>query len=186
MRIISGKHRGRKLAEFNGKGIRPTSDRAKESLFNILSDRICGAVVLDLFCGSGSLGLECISRGAEKVCFNDVSSESLAVLKKNVAALGEGGRCEITRSDYLAYLNVCAHKFDVIFLDPPYALDFGVPALETIAKRNLLRPDGVVIYERDRAFCGNISGLEMYDERKYGKAYLSFFRICRDYKEENL
>lgn len=183
MRIISGKHRGRKLAEFNERGIRPTSDKAKESLFNILSDKIYGAVVLDLFCGSGSLGLECISRGAEKVCFNDVSADSLAVLKKNVNALGEGSRCEITRSDYLAYLNVCREKFDVIFLDPPYALEYGVPALETIAKRNLLRPGGVVIYERDREFCGEISGLEMYDERKYGKARLSFFHT---FKEENL
>ncbi|MDE7379947.1 MAG: 16S rRNA (guanine(966)-N(2))-methyltransferase RsmD [Clostridia bacterium] len=176
MRIIGGKHRGRKLAEFTVSGIRPTSDRAKESLFNILSFKIVGAKVLDLFCGSGSLGLESISRGAAHVHFNDLSKESLAVLKKNVAAIGEGDKCGVSESDYLNYLNRTQDKFDIIFIDPPYAMEYGVPALETIAKRGLLSGDGVAVYERDRSFDGEIEGLEKYDERKYGKAYLTFFR----------
>ena len=96
MRIISGRHRGRKLAEFTAEGIRPTSDRAKESLFNILSTKIVGATVLDLFCGSGSIGLECVSRGADKVFFNDKSANSIAVLKKNISLLKEESCCVVT------------------------------------------------------------------------------------------
>lgn len=84
MRIIGGKHRGRILAEFKGEEIRPTADRVKESLFNVLSREIAGARVLDLFCGSGALGLECLSRGAEEAVFNDCSKDSVAVLKANI------------------------------------------------------------------------------------------------------
>ena len=178
MRIIGGKYRGRKLAEFTVGGIRPTSDRAKESLFNILSFKVAGANVLDLFCGSGSLGLERISRGAACVHFNDLSKDSLSVLKKNVAAIGEGNKCRITESDYLAFLNGANCVYDIIFIDPPYAAEYGVKALQTIAKRRLLSENGVAVYERDRPFSGIADGLEMYDERKYGKAYLSFFRYA--------
>lgn len=178
MRIIGGKHRGRKLAEFKGDSIRPTSDRVKESLFNILSGAVAGAGVLDLFCGSGNLGLESLSRGAESVHFNDISKDSLAVLKKNIAALGEQSACRITNLDYLACLSSAAEKYDIIFIDPPYAKEFGVPALETIAKRGLLNEGGVAIYERDRPFDGAVEGLEKYDERKYGKTYLTFF--CKE------
>ena len=87
MRIIGGRHRGRKLADFKGNDIRPTADRVKESLFNILSVRVVGASVLDLFCGSGNLGLESLSRGAAKAHFNDLSKDSLTVLKKNHEAV---------------------------------------------------------------------------------------------------
>lgn len=176
MRIIGGKHRGRKLADFRGNDIRPTADRVKESLFNILSVKVAGASVLDLFCGSGNLGLESLSRGAARVHFNDLSKDSLAVLKKNLTTVGEEDKCRITNLDYLACLGSSGERYDLIFIDPPYAKEFGIPALETIAKRNLLTEDGVAIYERDRAFVGEIDGLEQYDERKYGKTYLTFFR----------
>ena len=178
MRIIGGKHRGRKLADFKGNEIRPTADRVKESLFNILSVKVVGASVLDLFCGSGNLGLESLSRGAAKVHFNDISKDSLAVLKKNLAAVGEQERCKITNLDFLACLSSTAEKYDLIFIDPPYAKEFGVPALEIISKRGLLTEDGVAIYERDRAFDGEIEGLKKFDERKYGKTYLTFF--CKE------
>ncbi len=174
MRIIGGRHRGRKLAEFAGEDIRPTADRVKESLFNILSAKVIGASVLDLFCGSGSLGLECISRGADFVHFNDISKDSLAVLKKNLACVKEEGT--VTNCDYLACLNQTVFKYDLIFIDPPYRFEYGAPALEVIARRGLLNDGGVAIYERDRAFGGQIEGLEKFDERKYGKTYLSFFR----------
>ena len=176
MRIIGGKHRGRKLADFKGNDIRPTADRVKESLFNILSVKVSGASVLDLFCGSGNLGLESLSRGAAKVHFNDLSKDSLAVLKKNLAQVGEEDKCRITNLDYLACLGSSGDSYDLIFIDPPYAKEFGIPALETISKRNLLTEDGVAIYERDRTFEGASEGLEKYDERKYGKTYLTFFK----------
>ncbi|MDE6691063.1 MAG: 16S rRNA (guanine(966)-N(2))-methyltransferase RsmD [Clostridia bacterium] len=176
MRIIGGRHRGRKLADFKGSDIRPTADRVKESLFNILSAKVAGASVLDLFCGSGNLGLESISRGAAKAHFNDLSKDSLAVLKKNLAAVGEQDKCRITNLDYLACLSCAGDRYDLIFIDPPYAKEFGVPALETISKRGLLTEDGIAVYERDRAFEGKVDGLEQYDERKYGKTYLTFFK----------
>ncbi len=178
MRIIGGKHRGRKLAEFAGDDIRPTSDRVKESLFNILSVRVTGAYVLDLFCGSGNLGLESLSRGAAGAHFNDISRDSLAVLKKNVSAMGVGAACTVTNCDYLACLNAAKRQYDIIFIDPPYRFDYGVPALDTIAARGLLSEGGVAVYERDRAFTGTVNGLEMYDERKYGKTYISFFKMA--------
>lgn len=170
MRIISGKYRGMLLARFNGGEIRPTADRVKESLFNILSRRIAGARVLDLFCGSGNLGIECISRGAEFVHFNDISKDSIAVLKKNLSRLEEKNY-SVTALDYA----VCAARagsFDLVFIDPPYASDAGISALKAIK----LNTDGVAVYERDRPFSGEVDGLELYDERKYGRIYLSFFR----------
>lgn len=176
MRIIGGKHRGRKLAEFVGEEIRPTADRVKESLFNILSVRVVGARVLDLFCGSGSLGLESISRGAKRVHFNDISADSLKVLNKNIGAVGEREVCSVTNMDYLTCLKTTADSYDVIFMDPPYRFDYGVPALRIIAERGLLTEGGVVVYERDRPFESEVSGWEKFDERKYGKTYLTFFR----------
>lgn len=180
MRIIGGKYRSRVLTEFPGEDVRPTSDRAKESLFNILSLKLYGARVLDLFAGSGSLGLESLSRGAKEVVFNDFSKDSLAIVKKNLAALKipvNGEEAKVTQGDYLSCLSVMRGKFDLIFLDPPYRFDYGKNALEVIAEKGLLSEDGVAVYERDRAFEGEIVGLEKYDERKYGKTFITFFRI---------
>ena len=176
MRIISGKFRGLKLCEFEGKDIRPTADRVKESLFNILADKVVGATVLDLFCGSGSLGLECLSRGAEFVCFNDNSPPSIAVLTKNLQKISNEKNYSVSRLDYAQCLANSATKYDLIFIDPPYGSDAGIASLKLIAKGGILNKNGVVIFERDRKFEGRIEGLTVFDERKYGKTYLTFFK----------
>ena len=179
MRIIGGKYRSRVLAEFAGDDVRPTSDRAREALFNILSLKIYGARVLDLFAGSGALGIESLSRGAKETVFNDFSKDSLAILKKNLSALKipvNGEEAKVWNFDYLVCLEQARGAFDLIFIDPPYRFDYGEKALKKIAERGLLTENGVAVYERDRPFEGEIEGLEKYDERKYGKAYLSFFR----------
>jgi 16S rRNA (guanine(966)-N(2))-methyltransferase RsmD len=177
MRIISGKYRGLTLAEFKGDDIRPTADRVKESLFNILYDQIAGATVLDLFCGSGNLGIECISRGASDVHFNDFSKASLEVLKKNLAKLkGESGY-RITANDYIACLEAAKGSYDIIFIDPPYRFDYGAKALKIIAERGLLKSGGVAVFEWDKSLREDITGLEKYDERKYGKTYLNFYKV---------
>lgn len=163
-----------KLAEFAGSDIRPTADRVKESLFNILSYKVAGASVLDLFCGSGNLGIECLSRGAAHVHFNDISAESIAVLKKNLARLKENNY-KITNLDFSACL-ARSEKFDLIFIDPPYRLEAGIEALKIIGEKGLLTEDGVAVFERDRSFSGQIAGLEQFDERKYGKTYLTLFK----------
>ena len=173
MRIISGRYRGMVLAEFKGGDIRPTADRVKESLFNIIYSAVSGARVLDMFCGSGNLGIECISRGAAFVHFNDISKDSLAVLKKNLTRVE--GNYTVTDYDFSRCLRK-GEKYDLIFIDPPYASDFGVEALRLIAEGNHLSVDGIAVFERDRSFDGEISGLEKVDERKYGKTYLTFFK----------
>ncbi len=169
MRVISGKYRGLTLAEFKGSNVRPTADRVKESLFNILSVRVVGARVSDMFCGSGNLGIECLSRGAAFVHFNDISKDSIALLKKNLSRIE--GNYKITRGDF----SVClSGEYDLIFIDPPYASDAGAKALEISARH--LSDNGVAVYERDRSFAGQTDGLELFDERKYGRTYLSFFK----------
>lgn len=179
MRVIGGKYRSRVLTEFKGDDVRPTSDRVKESLFNILSLKLYGARVLDLFSGSGALGIEALSRGAKEVLFNDVSKDSLAILKKNLTALKitvNGDEAKLSNSDYLVCLERAQGAFDLILMDPPYRFDFGEKALQTIAKKGLLSENGIAVYERDRPFEGEVEGLVKYDERKYGKTYLTFFK----------
>lgn len=175
MRVISGKYRGLNLAEFRGSDIRPTADRVKESLFNILSYKIMGATVLDLFCGSGSLGIECLSRGAKFVHFNDISPASIAVLNKNLCRL-RGEKYAVTTGDWLPCVRGLKQKFVLAFIDPPYADDCGIRAIEELASRKLVYSGGMIVYERDRAFTGTIAGLDVTDERKYGKTYLTFFQ----------
>lgn len=180
MRIIGGKHRGRVLTEFKGEEIRPTADRVKESLFNILSGGkygIVGARVLDLFCGSGALGLECLSRGAKEAVFNDCSKESVAVLRANVKKLGEQERCTIFTLDYLTCLSMLSGAFDVVFIDPPYRYAYGEVAVKELLRRGLLAKNGVIVYERTEPFdASGIAAAEVADVRKYGKTYVSLLR----------
>ena len=178
MRIIGGKYRSRVLAEFAGENVRPTSDRAREALFNILALKIYGARVLDLFAGSGALGIESLSRGAKEVIFNDFSKDSVAIVKKNLNTLKipVGVDAKVVQGDYLDCLEQARGQFDLIFIDPPYRMEYGEKALKKIAEKGLLSENGIAIYERDIPFEAEIDGLKKYDERKYGKAYLSFFK----------
>lgn len=173
MRIIAGKHRGRVLAEFRGKEIRPTSDRVKESLFQILTPRIAGARVLDLFCGSGALGLEALSRGAASAVFNDCSRESLAVCKKNLAALGEEG--ELHALDFRTCLKTVGGKFDLVFSDPPYRETYTEEVLRLIGERDLLKDGGLVVSESERSEQPCL-GWEIADVRSYGRTKIVMFR----------
>lgn len=172
MRIIAGKHRGRVLSQFRGMDIRPTADRVKESLFQIIGDRLVGARVLDLFCGSGALGLESLSRGAKEVVFNDVSRESLAVLQKNLTALREEGL--IMQSDYAACLMRVRGKFDVIFCDPPYQMDCREDVLSRILQYDRLAAGGIVIWESEREEEAP-AGWQRSDLRRYGRTKIAFF-----------
>lgn len=182
MRIIGGQFKGRNLASFAGQDIRPTGDRVKESLFNILSLRLYGARVLDLFCGSGALGLESLSRGAGEVVFNDGAKSSLEVLKKNLKLVkADERRYRVYNLDYMQCLNVQRGAFDIIFIDPPYRMEYGIPAMQKIVEKELLSEKGVIVYERDRQFCEPApSGLKMTDERRYGKTWLTFFERAEE------
>lgn len=179
MRIIGGKYRSLTLAPVKAEGIRPTADRVKESLFNILGSKVRSARVLDLFCGSGALGLECISRGAREAVFNDLSRQSIELLKKNIARL-KGENCyKIYNLGFEDCLSAQTGKFDIIFVDPPYKSEAGIAALESIARLGLLNADGTAVFERDRPFTGAVDGLRLYDERKYGITYIGFFEVTQ-------
>jgi len=172
LRIVAGKHRSRILKEFEGFDIRPTSDRTKEALFNILQNKIQGSEVLDLFCGSGNLGIEAISRGAKKTVFTDSLKKSVELTKENLKTLKETG--EVILTDAVKYLERTSCKFDIIFIDPPYKSDLGRKSLETIGSRELLKEDGIAVFESDR-FEGEIEGLVKTGERKYGIARINFY-----------
>ena len=173
MRVIAGKYRGKVLSEFKGRDIRPTADRAKEALFNILQLKIVGARFLDLFCGTGSIGIEAISRGADKVVFVDNSKESAKLTEKNLTSIRESAK--VVLSDALSYVLSADEQFDVIFLDPPYRLDVK-DVLEEIAKNNILKENGVIVYEHTGESVAEIKGLELFDSRKYGIAVIDFYR----------
>lgn len=173
MRIIAGKHRGRILAAFRGDAVRPTSDRVKESLFEILTPRLRGARVVDLFCGSGALGLESLSRGAGYVVFNDSSRESLSLCKKNLAALKEEG--ELHCLDYEPCLKILSGKYDIIFSDPPYRTSYTENILRLVAERDLLAESGLVVAESEREEVAP-AGWERVDLRSYGRTKIAMFQ----------
>ena len=171
MRIIAGKYRGRVLATFKGEEVRPTSDRVKESVFQILSARLSGARVLDLFCGSGALGIESLSRGAAETVFNDASKESLAILKKNLVRVTEPYK--ITNKDYKSCLLGIEGKLDMIFSDPPYKEDYLPEILRIVSGRNLLNAGGLVVHESEREETAPY-GWHLKDVRKYGRTIIHF------------
>lgn len=173
MRIVGGSLRSRKLCEFRGDFIRPTADSVRENLFNILRDRIDGCDFLDLYCGTGAVGIEALSRGAASVTFNDLNRQSLAILKNNLTALKIDSGVKVYNKDARVFISATSDKFDVIFSDPPY--EYGEDALpKDIA--NALRPHGVLVHESERPFTGELAGLVVYDRRKYGRAHLTFFK----------
>lgn len=144
LRIIGGEWRGRKLRFADGEGLRPTTDRVRETLFNWLQPIIAGARCLDLFSGSGALGLEALSRGAAEVVFVDTNPKAIAALKENLALL-KANNATVTRGDALAYLQGDARPFDVVFLDPPFRKDLLQPALQQLSSGGWLAP-GARIY----------------------------------------
>lgn len=183
MRIISGKHRGTKLYTLEGLDTRPTLDRVKEPLFSIINFDLADADVLDLFAGSGALGLEAISRGASKAILCDNSKKAIDIINKNIQKMKVESKVQVINKDYLVALETLKEqKFDVIFLDPPYATDFTEKSIEKIAKYGLLSEDGKIIIETDRKdeLVKNIEKLnlfDIYDERKYGRVSLIFLRL---------
>lgn len=148
MRVVAGKYRGKNLASPKDDSVRPTTTRIKETLFNMLQGYVPEAVVLDLFAGSGALGIECISRGAANVTFVDRSKDSIALVKQNLK--GIEGNFNVQLADFASYLKnaqASGKKFDIIFLDPPYASGLGEIAIDIIIDGNLLSDDGVIVFE---------------------------------------
>lgn len=175
MRVITGKYKGRSLVAPQG-DTRPTLDRMKETLFNILSDRINESVVLDLFAGSGQLAIECLSRGAKRVILCDNSKSAVAAIKTNFEKLGE--KPELLFCDYKYCLSQLDCKFDLVFVDPPYQSGYYEDVLDTISKRDLLFDNGVIICEHlaEMVLPEHIGCLSVFDSRKIGTVKFDFYK----------
>jgi 16S rRNA (guanine966-N2)-methyltransferase len=144
----------------------------RESLFNILQFRIKGANFLDLFSGTGAMGIEALSRGAKSVTFNDRARDSVNIIKSNLSKLGITEGARVCNQDALSILK-SGEKFDIIYIDPPYKTELGVKALELVSLA--LNDGGVAIFEDEKEFSGEIEGLKITDRRKYGRVRLTFF-----------
>jgi 16S rRNA (guanine966-N2)-methyltransferase len=184
LRIISGEFRGRKLEKLEGMDIRPTTDRVKESLFNMLGARLFDCVFLDLFAGTGGIGIEAYSRGASKIVFIDESSKSIKVLKSNLEMLMLLDKVEVYNTDYINAINKLAldnRKFDIIFIDPPYLKGFAQNALIHINDNNLINENGIIVIEHDiqDKMPESVGNLNLQRQKKYGNTMLSFFSLTQ-------
>jgi 16S rRNA (guanine(966)-N(2))-methyltransferase RsmD len=152
MRIIAGQYRGRTLSTVDDLSVRPTTDRAKQTIFDILTNRLDfeGVEVLDLFAGSGSLGLEALSRGAHHAIFVDRSQQSLRVLESNIATLGCGDRCSVYSAEVFWFLKNTRRSFDVVFVDPPYRLERIGELPEALYSSPLLKEGTFVVMEHSK------------------------------------
>jgi len=182
MRIIGGTLRGRKLVSLRGRSIRPTTDRVREALFNILGSKPVGATVLDLFAGSGALGIEALSRGARQAVFIDKASSTIQVLRKNTILCGFETRSRIIQWDIVK--NLCCLRpyrqaFDLVFLDPPYHQNMVQPALVHLLREEALVDDARIVVEQ--AAKGDVlpvvPGLTCEDQRRYGDTMLTFWTV---------
>lgn len=178
VRVIGGALRGRRLS-VPRRGVRPTSDRVRESLFATLGD-VSDAAVLDLFAGTGALGIEALSRGASSVVFVERSRETAAVLRRNLEALGLEERARIIRSDALRAIRTLARedaRFDLVLADPPYAADALAPLLPALAGAGILLPGGTLVVERGRRHAvPAVDGLALVEHREYGDTVIT--RYC--------
>ena len=176
MRIIAGAKRGHKLYEFEGKDIRPTTDRVKESMFNLIQDNILGSRVLDLFAGSGALCFEALSRGADHGVLVDKDKNSLSLIKKNNASLGFDN-LDIVESEAMDFLNRTKSVFSLIFLDPPYNKGFIAPVIQKILDKSILSEDGIIVLESDFSDeHGDFEGLIKLKQKKYGRSYVTVYK----------
>jgi len=183
MRIIAGKHRGRNLLAPQGDVTRPITDRVKQSLFDILAPTLGDARVYDCFAGTGSMGLECLSRGAAAVTFFEADRPAIERLKKNVAVMDEERRCRIVASDLFKWFAQAPapgaeHRVDLIFLDPPYRFLRERPLdLQKLAGKfsaDHLARDGIVVFRHDANDALELTSLKRYDLREYGGMTLEF------------
>ena len=180
MRIIAGKARGTKLYTLDGLETRPTLDRVKESVFNIIQNDLDDCIFLDLFSGSGAIGLEAASRNAKKVILCECSRKAISIIKKNIEKTHLEKQVEIYECDYKeCILNNINEKLDIIYIDPPYKTDYAIKALQLLIKKELLKETTKIIIETDREEeiekqIDELKDIQITDIRKYGRASILF------------
>jgi 16S rRNA (guanine966-N2)-methyltransferase len=179
MRVVGGRCKGLRLATFKGRSIRPTSDKVREAVFSILAGRVEfeGKSVLDLFAGTGAMGIEALSRGAEKAVFVDVDRGAVEIVRKNLDACDLAARSRVLKRDFkgaLSYLSKRGDRFDLVFIDPPYNSPITPAALEGLHSSGVLNPGGIVVVETSKrrpmaVGAGGEQGYSVVDERRYGE-----------------
>lgn len=186
MRIVAGKFRGKQLISPSDESIRPTADRVRESMFNILASRLgpvfTGLRVLDLFAGTGALGLEALSRGAAHVTFVDTGAEARGLIRDHIEAFGAGGITKLLRRDATDLGTPGTFgQFDLVFLDPPYGHGLGEQALTHIAANGWLAPGATIVFEESVDATVDIpTGFTLDDRREYGAAAVHFLTFGED------
>ena len=178
MRVISGKARGIQLKTPDSNATRPTADRVKEALFSIIQFDIPGARVLDLFGGTGQLGIEALSRGASSATFIDEADAACKLIRENLKKTNFSDISAVFRSDYELYLRKCSEKFNIVFLDPPYNKDFLEKSLKLITEIDILQSGGIIVTERplDKDLLCDFPGFSRSKDYKYGKTLLCLYR----------
>ena len=178
MRVISGKARGVNLKTPAGTATRPTADRVKEAVFSIIQFDLPGATVLDLFGGTGQLGIEALSRGAKNAVFVDERDDACRLIRENLKRTKLEGEGRIIRSDYSAFLKSTSQKFDIIFLDPPYAEVFLENSLNLITQIDILQSGGIIVTERpvEKELLLDFAGYNRSKDYKYGNTLITLFR----------
>ena len=178
MRVITGKARGVQLKTPEGMNTRPTADRVKEALFSIIHYDIPGANVLDLFAGTGQLGIEALSRGAAEAVFVDVREDACGLIKENLKRTKLQAQAHVVKAEYSQFLRNCRQKFGIIFLDPPYSEDFLEKSLNFITEIDILQSGGIIVTERPlgKELLAEFPGYSRSKDYKYGKVILTIFR----------
>ena len=177
MRVISGIARGTKLDSRESISTRPTLDRIKENMFNLIQDKVRDSVVLDLFAGSGQLGIEALSRGADRAYFCDIDREDIVFLNKNIAKTRLTEKSIVLNEDFKKVLNTINTKFDLIFIDPPYKSNFVEESLNLIYEKSILNDDGLIIIETDETqkiqeLLNSKSYINILKTKNYGRVSL--------------
>ena len=177
MRIIAGELKGRRLASPSDNRVRPTTDKVKEAVFSMISGYLQDSIVLDLFSGTGNLGLEAISRGAARVYFADRDRTSVALTKDNIRHCRVEDRAEVLHADYISVLNRFRDEADVIFLDPPYEAGYLENCLRLIGEKGILAEDGIVVAEHSYSeiLPETVAGLVLIKTKRYGKISISLY-----------
>ena len=178
MRVITGKARGIVLKPPEGMATRPTADRVKEALFSIIQFEIPAARVLDLFGGTGQLGIEALSRDAKSAVFVDEREDACRLIRENLKRTKLEAQARVVRSDYLAFLKTCRDKFDIILLDPPYAEVFLENSLKMITEIDILQSGGIIVAERPlgKELPWEFSGYVRSRDYKYGRTLITIYR----------
>ena len=177
MRVTAGKFKGRNLIDNKYEHIRPTADMVKQAIFNKLAFDLPGSRVLDLFCGTGALGIEALSRGAREVVFVDKDPRSVALTKANLEKLGIKEGFHLYKASYETALEKLEGQFDIIILDPPYASGLYETCVKKIAEKNLLSPEGIIVVEHEKRDNFDYSPSNVVDEKTYGIKTVTYLKI---------